>query len=377
MRTVLSICFVTLVLFVVAEDAFAQSAWTEAEGDVVVLLISMEKCCPDKAWPTAEKAMLAELATLNLTIDVADGRAVGDKEQRAELRAMANKKNAAYALRISQAPDETEGRVDLCINDKASEDTTFRYLMLMGKTDSEAAAVATLRAVEAIRADLLEQQLKSDNLGNETGDETGDEPSDETSDEPTEEEELSEPTPETKTEPGLKNLSVFYVGLGAEALGAPGGAGALGAAHLKLGWSPLPILSAEVDTAVSVLSQKVEEDEANSSFDIALIRVWAMWEILDHGLLRPSLGPGGGVVISWATGIPSDHPGSRTDRTVSTYLGATGRLGFAFAKRFWVRIGARVGFLMPEVTIAFLGEDAARFGRPMIEGFFNLEIRFP
>jgi hypothetical protein len=41
------------------------------------------------------------------------------------------------------------------------------------------------------------------------------------------------------------------------------------------------------------------------------------------------------------------------------------------------RLDLRGGLLVPEVTVSIAGDPAATFGRPLIEGFANLELRIP
>ncbi len=364
----LSLCLLAAHCFLPV-PARGQDARVGAEGEVVVVLVGMEKCCPKRAWPEAEKAVLDEVAALGLRVVMEDGEAVSAENQQKELETVAKKQNASCSLRIFRTPEGTAGAAHLWMIDRRSGDTTFRRLSLAGEADSEAASIATLRTVEAIRAGLLGQRLQDTNdSDSKPRVETERPPREEASEEPEQ-----EPTQKTDS----KGPPLFGVGLGIGILGGPGDVGPLGAVHLTLGFSPVPFLATEIDGALSFAGRNIEKGAARSSFNVALVRGWLFYEILDHGLVRPSLGLGGGALFSWSEGIRGGHLTSSTDRTTSAYFGGAGRVGFVIARHFWIRVDGRVGFLAPEVSIYFANDQVARFGRPIFEGFLNLEVRFP
>ncbi|MCP4680059.1 MAG: hypothetical protein GY854_32120 [Deltaproteobacteria bacterium] len=363
-RISLSICLLAAHCFI-PTTAQAQDGRVDKKKEIVVVLVGMEKCCPDRAWTEAEKTVLDEIAALGLRAVIEDGEAVSAKEQQQELETVANEKKAACSLRIFRSPKA----VHIWMIDQKTGDTTFRKLSLAGEADSEAASIATLRTVEAIRAGLLGQRLQDDS-GPEPISEPEPRPSEEASEKPEQ-----KPTPNTDS----KGPPMFGVGIGVGILGGPGDVGPLGAAHLTLGFSPVSFLAAEIDGALSFVGGDIEDGNARSSFNVALVRGWLFWEILNSSRVRPSLGLGGGALFSWSEGIRDGGFKNVSDHTTSAYLGGAGRVGFVVARHFWIRLDGRVGFLVPEVSICFENDDneVASFGRPIFEGFLNLEVRFP
>ncbi len=351
--------------------ALSQSEEDDGKKKVRVVLVSMQTCCQREHWPEAEKAASEEIAALGFRVETKMGASTAPAAQRTELETIARANDAVCAVRVLRYGEGVGGAVDIWMIDTETTETTFRHLPLSDVGDSEAASFVVLRTVEAIRAGLLEQELPR------TASEEPPPPEDSTNDKDQPELEQSVETLKTEVEEVRDIAPAFGAGLGAGVLGGPGGAGALAAVRVTLGWTPVAVFSAEIDGLISVFGQNIEQDRMSASFDAALVRLWGFWEILDHGPVRPSLGIGSGLAVSWSRGLHAGSLSTRIDSTESAYLGGVGRLGFVLAKYFWLRLDGRVGALLPGVTIAFAEDEIASFGRPLVEGFLSLEVRFP
>jgi len=348
-----------VLLLLIAPRAFAQKKGKADGNGAGIVIVSMKKCCPDEAWIEAETVTLEEFRALNFKVAVIDGIATGERERRIELGVLAEEKHAACALRIVKPPEGTASGVDLWITDRVTGKTVFKNITIEEEESSEPALVVALRVVELLRASLLEITVP-------------DAPGGDVEPLPQMVEMVKEVTGAVEKPPGPVGLR-----LGAEVIGAPGGAGARGAVAMAVRWSVFTHLSLELDGFISLFGKDIKEEGASASFYTAVARVWSLWEIRGRGLFRPSIGAGGGLLIPWAKGSGSAYYEVRTDRGAVGYVGATAQLALALTRSFWLRFGVNAGASLPEVRMLFAGKEVASFGMPLIEGFFNLEVKIP
>ena len=311
---------------------------------VRVVIVSMRGCCADEAWPEAEAAARAELLGSGIGVEVVESLAVGERERRLELRTVAAERRADSALRIVRPPEErATGGVEVWLEDRVTERTMVRRLRVAQHTGEEGALVAALKALEAVRATVMELALARDPAG------------------PPRVAEAATPAAE----------SPVHLRVGGGVVGGPGDMGALGALTVSvradLGALPLAL---EAEGLVSVGGASVSSGDATC--DVALVRGWAWWAPRRGSRLRPALGVGAGVALPWASGT-AGAPSS--DRAAVAYLGAGAELGVRLTRRLAVRGGANVGVLLPQVRILVGDEVAARLGRPLVEGLLALEVQ--
>ncbi len=320
-----------------------------AETKIVVL--SLGSCCPDEAWPEAEKAAVQELQGFDFTVEVVDGTAVSEKDRRIELLETAQEHDAICALRIVRLTEG--GGVDLWIIDRITGKMVYRQIPLDVAQGSQSAAIVALRVVELLRASLLEL-------------------------------ELPDVTPQITPSPPVVELvdrdrdrPEGPVGLltGASLLGSFEGAGIQGAINWIVNYRPIPRLAVELEGLVSFASQNIRDDNRSASFDLAAVRTWLLWFIIPHGVVRPVLGAGGGMLVPWAQEIKDGKAKKRYG--LVAYVGGTLKVVFAFTRTFWLRVSVAAGTALPEVRIRFNDEKVAYFGMPLIEGQLLLEFRIP
>ncbi len=323
-----------------------------------VVLVSMTGCCPDEAWPEAERALVDELAVLDIPVIVASGAAIGDRDRRRELEVLAQSRDAAAAMRIVRPEEGMIGGVELWLTDRVTGKTIFRHLAQGDSRGKDAATIIAVRAVDTLRASLLELRIRGRRQPEV-------EPSVAIA-------ELAEDTP-------LETDTSRTVGIAARGvvLGSPGGARARGGFAVGLGWHPATWGGVELDGLWAPLGRDISTSEASSSIDVALLRGWFVWHVRDEGFARPSLALGGGALFVWGEGLRADNAPLRSDYTVVGYGGIAARLDLVFTERLRLFLGGRVGLAIPEVRLFHGTQEAASLGRPLMEGSLGLEIRIP
>jgi hypothetical protein len=326
----------------------------------LVILVGMRTCCPGEAWPEAEERIRAELTALGLRVETIQGKASGAADAAAALERAARERGAVCAIRASRDAGGA-GEVDLWTLDRAPGSGGYRRVRVDGREGGETAAIASFRTIEVLRAGLLAPlPAQAGNQGATPASGT------------------REPAKEQKPapEPAKRGWPLVRLDLGGSGLGSPGGTGARAAVGLSLGWRPLSFLSAEIDGLASFAGADIEGTEGRSPFYLAAARAFVLYEILDHGSFHPGVGAGGGAVFAWSEGSATWGYRGVKDDVVAGYAGVAAELGIALFGPVWLRVGGRVGLLLPEVRIMFAGKEVARFGTPMIEGFLDLEAAF-
>ena len=125
----------------------------------LVVLVSIEECCPPHAWPEAQEVLLDELAAMYVEVEKVNGVGADVTEQRANLGVIAKEKGAVCAIMITREPQTDRGAVDLWTVDKRSGSSVARHLSLRAEEGAQGAAIAAIKAVEALRAGLQELDL--------------------------------------------------------------------------------------------------------------------------------------------------------------------------------------------------------------------------
>ncbi|MBI5529283.1 MAG: hypothetical protein HY897_23405 [Deltaproteobacteria bacterium] len=329
-----------------------------------VILVSTKSCCPAEAWVEAEKKIEAELGDVNFSVEVVNGGVSGVGAGRIELGILAGEKKAVCALRIVKSADGRGGEADLWINNPVSGKTSHKRVLPEGKDGDGDASIFALRVVEVLRAGLLDLKLLDDSLrklGRQTeGEENAPQP-------------LQTPK-EPANAGGPGPLSVHF---GAGAVGFPNDAGFLGTASIALRGTFIPALSVELGGTTSFPGKRVGTPAAGSTFSVTMVRAWAMWEMLQAGLLRPAIGAGGGIVVAKAEGADSVRFTGASDATSTGYLGVNAQCAVAAWEYVWFRVGAGYGRSVPEVLVRFGGAGAGTFGKPLLEGSAGVEVKVP
>jgi hypothetical protein len=349
-----------IAVVVASAEVRAQEDRHTGRARPIVVVVSMSECCEAESWPAAEENLRSELLLLDVGVEVASGRAVAEGERRLELERLAREHDAIAALRIIRPGRDTSGGVEIWIADRLTGKTTYRWVETGAGQGAEAATIVAVRAVEALRASMVELRIVG----------RGPAPV-----QPPPEAEAIVDAVEIEGEPST--AAVFGVGGGGVVAGGPGGSGVRGGFRLTGLWTPVSVLAIELEGAILPLGAEIEQGGARTELDCAALRGWVLWQILNRGVVRPAIGLGGGVWFGWVRGLEGAGRRTRSDHTAVGYAGATGRLLLAFSSHLGIAGGVQVGLLSPELRVLHGEEVAARLGRPVLEGFLVLDTRFP
>jgi hypothetical protein len=336
---------VLFILFLLSPPAHAEEAR--------IVLLSLASCCPDEAWPEAEKAAVQELQGFDFTVEVVDATAVSEKDRRIELLETAKSHDAVCALRIVKLTEG--GGVDLWIIDRVTGKMVYRQIPLKVEQDPESASIVALRVVELLRASLLELEL------------------------PDVTPQLAPPQPTMQVvarDRPVKPEGPVGLLTGVSVLASPGeDTGVQGAISWLIDYRPIPPIAVELEGLVSFASSDIRKGNLTATFDVAAARAWLLWFIRPTGVVRPVIGAGAGIIIPWSQGVMSGR--AHKEYGLVAYAGGTFKLVFAVTRSFWIRASFATGAVAPRVKIFFNGTRVARFGLPLLEGQLLLEIRIP
>ena len=312
-----------------------------------VVIASLKLCCEGESWGEAEEAARAELVGLGLSVVMVDSLAIGDRERRIELRTLLAEHRAAAAVRIVRPMEERSvGGVEVWIEDRATGGTVVRHLVVGEHLGTDGARIAALKAVEVLRQTVADL--------------------------------APPPAPKAVAAPRPAPAERLHLAVraGGGVAGGPGGAGALGALLLGLRLDLGSSRALDLDGLVTLGGSSLASGGGRATCNLVLVRGWALWAPRERWRLVATLGVGAGVAVPWAAA-----PGTQVMRkgnavTGVAYLGAGGSLGVRLARRWVLRLDARVGMLVPEARILFGDTVVARLGRPLAEGSLALEARF-
>jgi hypothetical protein len=277
--------------------------------------------------------------------------ALGERERRMELRRLATERDADGALRIVRPIEErAAGGVEVWLEDRVTERTMVRHLRVAPQGGDEGALVAALKAVEAVRAIVLELALAR-------GDPRA-------------------PREASRTvrlaAPPL--TAGFGLRVGGGVVGSPGGVEVLGALALAVRWELRWPVALEADGLISVSGGRVDAGGSRATCNLALLRAFVLWAPGRAWRLRPGLGLGAGIAIPWAAGAAGAPGQASSDRATVAYLGATAQLGLRLSRLLRLRLEGHAGVLVPEVRLLFGDAVGARLGRPVLDAVLALEV---
>ena len=349
---------VALVSAFVSTPALAQTTTLSLEGTGLVL-VRLQTCCAEESWAEAVAESIAEMRSLGCTVHVVDGKTQKHEARQAELEQLTRSHGADCALRIVGRPGKADPpRAELWCENPTSEEQQFRSIRLAGRNAEPSPKLVALKVVELLIAVLDEVDLRA-LAGRERGPTVPKPP-------------ISPPQP-PQTQPQEPKLGIR---LGAQAMGSPGGTGVMGGACLGLRFKALDQLAFEIDFTGGLLAKDIESDEASSSLDVFLLRAWVLWEPKRSSFFHTSVGLGLGAAIVLTQGDSGFQHMGQTSVGSGAYLGLGGQVAVALTSWLALRAEAKIGAIVPEVSIRFGSDQAARFGQPFFEGGIGLVFRF-
>lgn len=349
--------FLFITLMVITSRSFATDITVSKETIAAIsVIVSMTACCKTEAWPEAEHLLERELKTLGLRVYVVDSQAQDEPSRRLELAEFTRHYRAACAIRVVRPADDA-GRVELWVEDRVTHKMLFRQLRMDSDTMQRSAEIVALRAVEMLRASLLELQME-DASGSPKRD-------------------LPRPVMNlasaTLHRPALWDLSL------------------LGGIWFSSGGAP-PLLQMQLGVAVrfvqnwilsvtggfSPVSSEIRDRGMSASFQIGDTFLWGFWEpssVFTTTQVKPALGVGAGGLFVHTQGTSSLQGAiNQTDTAfVST---AAIRFDVRFGVGSWANILASVvaGFAFPEITVLFSERIVATVGNPFAQMLIGVEM---
>jgi hypothetical protein len=360
---------------VVAAGGASGGGEPRAEGPTVVL-VRMTRCCPELACRGAEDALAAELGATSLAFEPVDGDADDAADGGERLAGRLGEKRGA-AIRLFREPGKPGCAMEVWAQGGGAGERTYRRKPLPDTGDPDAEMNAAIAAAEAVFAGLLELRLITEEALRRGPPPAAPEPdaADAGPEPDAGADEAAAPAGAVAAPPAAPDRRLG-LGLGAGIVWSPGGVGPRGAVRLAFDARFVPWLTVRVDGWVTVIGEDVTVPEARATFDAATFRLTAFYEFIRRGVLRPALGITGAGIAVWTNGVGAvEYVGDR-ETALAGYLGGSGRLAIVLSRWFRLEIGAAVGAVMPEVHVRFAGESVARFGRPLVEAFAQLELSF-
>jgi hypothetical protein len=346
----------------------------------LVLVVDMKPCSP-RALAAAETKITDEFRALGFSVETLDCALLSQAEESLDvvraLESMAWERQAVCAVKILKSGDEIDLGVDIWIADLITKKTTCEHWDHEGEEEAETAQIVALKTVEMLEVSFMELALRESKKAMAPQPEpvakmvetarAGLEPPRA----PVQSElEAITPPPEKKT---------GYLGLrfGGSVFGSPSALGALGGLQVALRWNILDYMALELEGMIPPAGKESSWNRISLTFYTIAVRAWLFFDLLGVTWLRLGLGPGAGILISWANGFLSSYEGARRDSAQTAYLGGTLQAAFIITKNIWIRLGFTAGTSLPRVSVTYSGNELLVFGMPLLEGFLGLELRLP
>ena len=343
-----------------------------------VVLITVAAPESSDAWPEAEDAICQELMLMNLAVETVVIPADRAAEGRAALQRIAGEKNAAAAVRLIRSEPSDQASVELWIVDRVTGKTTYRELAVRRDGNSGAVIDTAVRTVEALRASLLELRM-ADRSSVDGSALPPPKIAKIVEDTRVNGEKLENESSTPKKSSARSSTRLLGVWIGGSADWSSGGLPVRGAFALGLFAQPIEGLDIELNVSLSPLGPDIrgDADLSTSSFGYTAIRAALVYRFFHDAVFQPAVGAVGGIWIGWVEGRDAEGSPIRQDAESATYLGGTVRGCLFLKKSVAFVIGVTAGSLLPEIQLNHgAGIVVGHFGRPLIEGYLALQVRF-
>ncbi|MEZ4270268.1 MAG: hypothetical protein R3C68_02160 [Myxococcota bacterium] len=302
-----------------------------------IVLIDVQRCCADIAYPQVNDLVRRELEALGYRVDIYNSNAAT-----LELRDIGFGKQAALSLRVLR--HHTRKKVSVELWDQSNGRT--RTWSFSQDDGADSPRLIALRIIELVQLTLrpTSQALEA---------------------------KPAEPQTAPKLTKDKSLANPWHIGMGMGALLFPGSAGTYAAVAPNVRWQTHPNWSLEADGLFSVFGAAVTQGSESADLRFGATRLWVLW-YLAQGIVQPALGLGTGLVSITATGSDSESFVARRVRTISGVLGLTARLSWRFNASWALNIVGHGGVLGSDVAIAFGDDRVESLGRMIVDGVATL-----
>jgi hypothetical protein len=372
-----------------------------------VALYRLTRCCPESAWTDAEYAAIKELDAMDVSVTLLDRGTDAEEGLEQEIETIGKSGNYSVLLYFFKNMSKGQVGVRVAVFKKNGEKVEIRHLVYTTQPSTNAMSIVTLKAVEAAREavsgpalTVVPPDLPDDSLSNNASTtvsnpskteppKTADPIVDEKAESKSEAKEQDFPIPKKEKERGTReHVSIvphrFALGLGPVGLWSPQSDFAF-ALQAAVNMRIVDKLFVELNiggiiTAKGFYQPDPRDDTGESkilgTYHAVLFRTVFFWSFLSDKRVHPMLGVVGGAVLTVAERSYDFDNRVQTDTETVGLIGAEGRLGIDVSSHFGVVFGVQVALYVPEVKFNLTEDDAFYIGRPLLNGFCNVEYRF-
>lgn len=339
----------------------ADESETTANGTGVVIL-SLTACCEAQAWTKAEKSIARELSLLDVPIIVHPAAEADVQNPDTRLKNFSRRFNGDAVLLVQAVPPQQVDPPDadsprlarMYMYDRVTDKTIIKSWPISSRENDDEAMYAGLRAVDTLRASLLETRMEK------ALPESGLRPN-----------RVSRLTRTTRIRSeDNRQVCAGVSGFAAFTL-AP--RPVLGGFETSLGWYPLRHFGLRFTVSLYPVGGSVSGAEATSDLDILSLRGWLVWRMPSKRII-PEISIGSGNLVVFAQGKDGDEKRLKDDISMIGYVGVGTGLSFLLFLRTVIRLGFRVGISIPEVHLYHDTEKVADMGHPLMEGGLTIGV---
>ncbi len=396
-----------------------------------VALYRLTHCCPQSAWTDAEYAAIKELDAMDVTVTLLDRGSDAEEGLEREIEAIGKSGNYSVLLYFFKSISKGVVGVRIAVFKKTDSNVEIKHLVYTTQPSVNALSVVTLKAVEAAREAVFgpepvspspidgviskdekspenERPARVENppqkgtprapgateiqpspkkrVEKETAEDKEDRFSDLEKAPRKKKRRVRKPRERKQRERKQVSISPHRIALGlgpgfmwspsrvwAFSLGAVGNFRIVESLFVEL----------NVGGTLTASGFYVYDPEHPGSGDrvfgtyrSVLFRAVLFWSFLSKKRVHPMLGIVGGGVLTFAKRT-YDFDG-RVEQGFSNValLGGQGRLGIDLSNRLGLIFGIEASAYLPEIEFTFNDDSTVVIGRPLLNGFCNLEFRF-
>jgi hypothetical protein len=361
MTTLLSRWLKRSVSVVVAGMLAAPAAPAEMASGATVLVLGAEDS------PVTVR-LRDEIEALGLRVVTVDGRDVSP----ADLAALARTEGAAVAVSTTETP----GGVELWLVDRVTGKTLLREVLARDLSHGDSDSVIALRAVELLRASLLELELDHPPRGEVTATHDFLETLGPRAPHAAREVRRTPSTGE-HTQRREADGSALLAGVGASVLTHLGQVATVPGVTANALWQPTRRVAVGLWGTVPLGSSSVSADEGSAEiWSSAFGTGFRVAPLSPGGILEPSLGLGASALFLRVEGVEA-RANLVTDAEQLVAAGPHAEIGCAVrvVHGLTLRVDLRALAAFPRPIVEFVGREVASLGRPFVVLTLGLEYR--
>jgi len=302
-----------------------------------IAIVGLEPCCPQQAWPEAERKTRAELDTLGYQARILPSSAPAGEAMRTQpLSEIVRAAHASGGVRITRQAAENQGQAELWARNPETGKFAQKLIPLEETHGNRALSLVALRISEALDACLIELGLPPPRLRA-----------------------LSGPAPPRRS---------FALAVGVSASLSLEEQDLRPGLEIAVGYQGWPWLQLEWSAIAAPLGPPLGAQGQSFSFGYAASPLWVyLTPPRPRQTVRPALGLGAGPLFAWSRIAESTLAAGQSRTTWTSYLALGGRLGFALGERLELVLTLRLATFAPGLAFQLTDQTLTRFQGPLLE----------